>query len=588
VSHQGAKTFRFGDCEADFEAGEVRRGGVKLRLPDQSLRVLAALLRRPREVVTREELRRELWGDRFADYEAGINTAVKRLRDALGDSAETSRLIETLPRRGYRLLVPVESVHPAAESAKIESLAVLPLDNLTGDAAQDYFAAGMTDALITHLAKIGALRVVSRTSVLQYQHARAPLPEIAHQLNVDAIVEGSVARSGNRVRISAQLVHGSTDRHIWAEEYDRDMTDVLLLQAEVAAAIARQIQVKLTPPEQARLATARFVKPTAYDAYLRGRFYWDRRTEDSMRKGLALFEQALQEDPSYPVAYTGLAESYNMLAWWGLAAPHELASGARNATIKALEIDDGLAEAHAARGWTQFMYDWNWSAGERELRRAIELNPRYATGHQWFSHLLTYQRRFEEAFAEVDRSLELEPLSPVMNSSASLICLLARRYDDAIAGARRTIELYPQFPPPHLWLGWALISQGKCADGIVALVEAVRLSEGGPRYVATLAYGQAIAGDLPAARGGLEVLQGRAAAGFVSAYDLAVVHAALGEREAAMTRLAAAGDERAAWLMLAAVDSRLDAVRSDARFPALLSRVGLRERHQKGGDRAPR
>jgi TolB-like protein/Tfp pilus assembly protein PilF len=586
VPHQGAKAFRFGDCEADLEAGEVRRHGVKLRLPDQPLRVLAALLRRPGEVVTREELRRELWGDRFADYEAGINTAVKRLRDALSDSAESSRLIETLPRRGYRLLVPVEAVSIGSEPVKIESLAVLPLDNLTGDPTQDYFAAGMTDALITHLAKIGALRVVSRTSVLQYQHARAPLSEIARQLNVDAIVEGSVARSANRVRISAQLVHGPSDRHLWAEEYERDITDVLLLQAEVAAAIARQIQVKLTPPEEARLATARFVKPAAYDAYLRGRFYWDRRTEDGMRKGLALFEQALQEDPSYPVAYTGLAESYNMLAWWGLVAPHEVASQARNATIKALEIDEGVAEAHAAQGWTEFMYDWRWSAGERELRRAIELNPRYATGHQWYSHLLTYQQRFEEAFAQVRRSLALEPLSPVMNSSAALIYLLARRYDDAIAHARRTIELYPHFPPPYLWLGWALVNLGRCADGIAALGESVRLSEGCPRYGATLAYGHGRAGDLAAARRGLEDLQNRAAAGFVSAYDFAVVHCALGESEAAMTRLAAAHDERAAWLMLAAVDSRLDALRSDPRFHALLTRVGLREQQQ--GDQARR
>ena len=586
MSPQGTKAFRFGDCEADLDAGEVRRRGEKLRLPDQSFRVLAALLRRPGEVVTREELRRELWGDRFADHEAGINTAVKRLRDALCDSTETPQLIETLPRRGYRLLVPVEEVRSGAEPAKIESLAVLPLDNLTGDPAQDYFVAGMTDALITHLAKIAALRVVSRTSVLQYEHVRGPLPEIARQLNVDAIVEGSVARSGNRVRISAQLVHGSTDRHVWAEEYERDITDVLLLQAEVAAAIARQIQVKLTPPEEARLATARFVKPAAYDAYLRGRFYWDRRTEDSMRRGLALFEQALQEDPSYSVAYTGLAETYNMLAWWGLAAPHEVASAARNATIKALDIDERVAEAHAARGWTEFMYDWNWSAGERELRRAIELNPRYATGHQWYSHLLTYQQRFAEAMAQVERSLELEPLSPVMNSSASLVFLLARRYDDAIARARRTIELYPLFPPPYLWLGWALVNKGDHADGIAALRESVGLSESGPRYVATLAYGHAVAGDLPEAKKGLEDLQARTAAGFVSAYDFAVVHAALGEREAAMSSLATACDEHAAWLMLAGVDSRLDTLRSHARFPALLSRVGLRE--QRRADRVAR
>ncbi len=573
---QARHSVRFGDFEANLRSGELRRHGLKVKLADQSFHVLALLLERPGELVPREELRQKLWTeDTFVDFEAGLNSAIKRLRDALGDSADKPRFIETLPRRGYRFLAPVEPVSEPSPRLRIESLAVLPLENLTGDPGQDFFVDGMTDALITRLAQISALRVISRTSVMAYKGKNKPLPQIARELNVDAIVEGAVARAGKRVRISAQLLHASTDRHLWAQEYERDLTDVLLLQAEVASAIVHEIQVKLTPQEHARLASGRLVNPAAYEAYLRGRLHWNKRTEEGMKKGLELFEQALAKDPSYALSHAGVAECYNMMGFWGVAAPQEASPKARTAATKTLEIDENLAEGHAARGWVQFAYERNWAAGERELRRAIELNPGYTTAHQWYSHLLVYQGRHAEAFARVQRTLELDPLSLVMNSSGAVIYLLARQYDEAIQRTDRTLELDPHFAPAYLWLGWALGEKGKHQEALEALGKAVPLSGNGPRYLAGLGHGYAVAGETEQARTMLSELEKLSQQRYVSAYDFAVIHAGLGEKEAVFTWLEKAYEERSTWLALVNADSRFDPFHSDHRFQDLLRRLGL-------------
>ena len=569
------QTIRFGVFEADPRSGQLRRHGAKVKLADQSFRILSLMLERPGEVVTREELRRELWAeDTFVDFEAGMNSAIKRLRDALGDSADSPRFVETLPRRGYRFIAPVERA-ACEPPLRIESVAVLPLENLIGDPAQDFFVDGMTDALITRLAQIGALRVTSRTSALRYKGTRKPLPEVARELNVDAVVEGTVTRSGGRVRITAQLVHGPSDRHLWASQYERDLTDILLLQAEVARAIADEIQVKLTPQEQARLASARFVNPKAYETYLRGRFHWDKRTEEGMRKGLELFQQALAEDPSYALSHVGVAECYNMLAFWGVAAPHEVSARGKAAAGKALEIDENLAEGHAARGWVHFTYDSDWASAERELRRAIELNPGYARAHQWYSHLLVYQGRHAEAFARVQRTLELDPLSLVMNSSGAVIYLLARQYDQAIERVHKTLELDPHFAPPYLWLGWALGKKGVHQEALAALSKAVRLSGDGPRYLAGLGHGHAIAGQRTEALNTLAQLGQMAQQRYVSAYDFAVIHAGLAEKEKVFSWLQKAYDERSTWLALMNADSRFDPFHSDPPFQALVRKLGL-------------
>jgi len=567
------RTARFGDFEADCLSGQLRHHGTRVRLPDQSFRMLLLLLERAGEVVTREELRRELWAeDTFVDFEAGMNSAVKRLRDALGDSADTPRFVETLPRRGYRFIAPVELPHL---DTRIKSIAVLPLDNLIGDRAQDFFVDGMTDALITRLAQIGALRVTSRTSVMRYRETDKPLPQVARELNVDAVIEGAVTRSGGRVRITAQLVDARTDQHLWAREYERELTDILLLQAEVAQAIADEIQIKVTPQEQARLATARLVKPKAYEAYLRGRFHWDKRTEEGMRKGLALFEQALAEDPSFALSQTGVAECYNMLGYWGVAPPQEVSANAKAAAMKALEIDPSLAEAHAAQGWTKFAYDWDWTAGEREFRYAIDLKSGYTTAHQWYSHLLIYQGRVAEALTQVERTLELEPVSLVMNSNSALIYMLAHDCDETIERARKTLELDPHFSPPYIWLGWALQKKSMHDEAIDALRRAVPLSGHGPRYLSALGHAYAASDQSSEAIKILVQLEAMATERYVSAYDFAVIYAGLGDVEKTFAALGRAYDERATWLPMIKADPRFESLQSESRFLNLLSKLGL-------------
>lgn len=566
---------RFGDFEANLRSGELRRHGLRVKLADQSFQILALLLESAGGFVTREELRQKLWKqDTFVDFEAGLNSAIKRLRDALGDSAHAPRFIETLPRRGYRFIQPVKPDSPE-DAGRIQSLAVLPLDNLTGDAAQEYFVDGMTDALITRLAQIGALRVISRTSAMAYKVKNKPLPQIARELNVEAIVEGTVARSGNHVRITAQLIHAPSDRHLWAMQYERNLTDILVLQAELASAIANEVQVRLTPPERARLASARVVIPEAYDAYLRGRLHWNKRTEEGMKKGLELFQRALAIDSSYPLSYAGAAECYNMLGFWGAAAPHEVSPKAKTAASKALEIDANLAEGRAARGWAQFDYDWDWAGAENELKRAVELNPGYATAHQWYSHLLAYQGRYAEAFAEVQRTLELDPLSLVMNSSGAFIYLLARHYDEAEGRARRTVELDPSHTPPHLWLGRAYEETGRLEEALEEFQRAVAISGEAARFLSALGHGYALAGKSAETRKILAQLDEMAKQSYVSAYDFAVVHAGFRDKDVVFTWLEKAYQERSAWLALLKADSRFDPFRSDPRFQQFVTRLGL-------------
>lgn len=567
---------RFGAFELNLQTGELFKRSRRIKLQAQSLLILASLLERPGEVVTREELRQKLWpSDVFVDFEVGLNAAINRLRNVLDDSPEKPRFIETLSRRGYRFIAPLQRETLERTPPHIRSLAVLPLENLTGDAGQEYFVDGMTDALITRLAQIGALRVISRTSAMHFKGTHKKLPEIASELNVDAVVEGSVARSGSHVRINAQLVHARTDQHLWARQYEREFTDILLLQADVATAIAREIQVALTPQEQARLALTHPVNPEAYDAFLRGCFFWNKRTEDGLQRGLEYFQHSVERDPNYALAHVGLANSYSMLSFWGLSAPREASPKAKSAADKALDLDEDLAEGHAARGWVQFAYDWNWSGAEKELQCAIKLNPGYATAHQWYSHLLAYQRRYEEAFSEAQCTLELDPLSLVMNSNSAFIYLLARRYEEAIERARRTIELDPNNPVPLLWRGWAYAQTKRLGEALDQLRKSAAISRGIPRYLSSLGHIYAVAGQTVEARKVLLELEETAKQRYVSSYDFAAIHAGLGDKEAVFSWLEKSYNERSSWLALLGSDARFDAFRTDPRFDQLLVRLGL-------------
>jgi TolB-like protein/Flp pilus assembly protein TadD len=566
---------RFGGFELNLQTGELFKRGRKIKLQIQSFLILTSLLERPGEVVTREELRQRVWpSDIFVDFEVGLNAAINRLRNVLDDSPEKPRFIETLPRRGYRFIAPLER-HGQERIPHIGSLAVLPLENLTGDPTQEYFVDGMTDALTTRLAQIGALQVISRTSAMYYKGTHKKLPEIARELNVDAVVEGTVGRSGRHVRINAQLVHARTDQHLWARQYERELTDILVLQAEVAGAIAREIQVTLTPEERYRLTLTRPVNPEAYEAFLRGRFFWNKRTEDGLKKGLKYFQQSVDKDPSYALAHVGLADSYNMLAFWGLAAPREVSPKAKTAADKALEIDKNLEEGHAARGWVRFAYEWSWTSAERELRHAIELNPGYATAHQWYSHLLVYRGRHAEAFSEVQRTLELDPLSLVMNSNGAYIYLLSRRYGDAIDRAHRTLELHPNHPAPYLWLGWAYAETGRLDEAVNHHCRAVEISGGTARFVSGLGHSYGVAGQCAEARKTLAELDKMARQRYVSAYDFALIHAGLRDKENVISCLEKAYKERSTWLCLLRGDARFDPFRSDPRFEQILVRLGL-------------
>src|SRR6266404_659837 len=478
----GSRVVCFGVYEADLRSGELRKQGLRVRLPEQPFQVLAILLEHPGEVVTRESLQKRLWPPgTFVDFEQGLNAAVKRLREVLDDSAETPRLIETLPRRGYRFIGSL-----AAKPGRIESLAVLPLENLSGDAEQDYFAEGMTEALITSLAKIGALRVVSRTSVMQYKGVRKSLRDIALELQVDGVVEGTVQRSGERLRISAQLVHAPTDTHLWAESYDRDLRDVLALQSEVARAIAREVQVKLTPLDQARFAQAHPVDPAAYDAYLQGRYHWNRRSGEGLQHTVQYFEQAIAKDPAYAAAYAGLADCLSVLGFSGFISPKEGCGKARVLAMQALELDHSLADAHASLAFAAMFYDYDFVSAEREFERSIELNPRYATAHHWFGYYLALMGRYEESYTEVKRAVRLEPHSLMIQVSLGWVSAWAHRYDQALEEFEKVLKLDPNFVWAQNGIGYTFRAKSMHERAIAAARRTVELSPSAPTFVGFL------------------------------------------------------------------------------------------------------
>ena len=358
---------RFGSFEMDEVAGELRKDGAKIRLQEQPFQILQILLEHPGDVITREELRKRVWpSDTFVDFDHGINNAIKRLREALGDTAETPRFIETLPRRGYRFVAKLET------SGGVRSLAVLPLENLSRDPEQEYFADGLTEALITNLAKIAALRIVSRTTAMTYKGTRSKsVPEIARELGADRIVEGTVLRSGDRVRISVQLIDAATDTHLWAENYERDLQDVLTLQGEMARAIADEIRVKLTPEEQAQLRPTRRVNAEAYELYLKGRYHWNKRNLPGLTKGAEYFQQAIDRDPTYAAAYAGLADASSRLGFWTDAPPEEACARGKAAALQAIEMDSTLSDAYAALAYTNLHYDFDIRAAREAAERAI-------------------------------------------------------------------------------------------------------------------------------------------------------------------------------------------------------------------------
>jgi len=603
----------FGLFEVDPRAGELRKNGVKIKLQEQPFQILLALLSRPGDIVTREELCKQLWAeDTFVDFDHSLNAAIRRLRDALGESAETPVFIETLARRGYRFIAPVDRhikagveqqphafpparaiprinrssvlalaaivtttlglvvplnwtrIHDWAGGAgrnRIESLAVLPLENLSHDPEQEYFTDGMTEELITNLSKIGALRVISRTSVMQYKGARKSLPQIARELKVDGIIEGSVLRSGNRVRITAQLINAQTDQHLWGETYDRDLREILALQSEVARTVAQEIRVSLTPQEHKYLSNAQIVDPEAYQLYLQGRHYM---LLEQLEKGRDYFEQAIEKDPSFALAYAGLADCYRYLSLSGSLRPREAYPKAKVAALKALALDDNLAETHAALGQIRFMFEWEWSSPEGDFKRAVQLNPSSADVYSLYGNYLVKTGRFDEGIAALKRAIELDPLTDPVSVDLGWAYFNSKRYDDGIAELRMLSSLnldLVRVPLAFNYAGKGLYNQ--------ALAECDKVQ--GPSLCGWV---YAVSGKRAEALSNARRLAEISTRRQMSMIWIAAMYTALGDKEEAFRFLEQNYSEHTVGITFLKVAPEFDPLRSDPRFQDLLRRIG--------------
>jgi TolB-like protein/Tfp pilus assembly protein PilF len=463
-----------------------------------------------------------------------------------------------------------------ASRAKIRSLAVLPLQNLSGDPSQDYIADGMTEELIGRLSRIHGLRVISRTSTMHLKNTQLSVPEIARMLAVEAIVEGSLVREGHEIRVHAQLIRAATDEHIWAGEYQREYQSILEVQEEVARNIVEQIQLNLTPEDRARLASKPPVDPEAYESYLRGRYYFNQRTEDALHKSIASFQQAIARDPAYAPAYSGLAEAYAMLGFRGGFPLKDALSDAKKAALKAIELDDTLAEPHASLAFIAETYEWDWPAAERQYKQALELNPGYAQAHNWYGGYLTYTGRFNEGVAEAMRARELDPLSLPLNNALAGRLLAAGRYDEALRQVQTTLELDEHFAPAHQTLGWVYLHGGKQDDAIREFQNALELAGAADTDIQLdLGFAYAVSGRPNEARRILANLKQLYQQGIVPATSLATLHGALGESNEAFVWLEKAYQERDPQLTYLKAGRRFEPLREDPRFGQLVRRVGL-------------
>src|SRR6266496_6629682 len=463
------------------------------------------------------------------------------------------------------------SVTPA-----VTSIAVLPFQNLSGDSEQEYFVDGMTDALIGDLAKIGALRVISRTSAMHYKGTNKSLPEIAKELKVDVVVEGTVQRSGDRVHVRAQLIHAASDSHLWAAEYDRDLRDVLALESEVARTIASEVRIKITPAEQRLLAPKRVIAREAIDDYLQGRYYLNRRTEQNLRKAIKFFEGAIQADPNYAQAYAGLADCYNQLgtAMIGVLPPSEARRTAETAARKALEIDNDVAEAHAALGYVNY-FNWNWTTAEEEFKRAIELNPNYASAHSQYAHYLVCRGRVDQALAEINRAQELDPLSLSLSSRRGFILTNARRYEDAREQLRRVIAIDPNYYEAHWVLALNCFANKQVDEGINEAEKSVAVSGRAPAALGVLGLAYGLGGQKRKANDVLNELLQLQQKRYVTPMAFTYVYIGLGNKDQAFAWLEKAYQERSNPIAFFKVSPTVDPLRADPRFVDLLRRTGL-------------
>jgi len=626
----GPQPIRFGEFELDVSRQTLLRDGVRAKLQKQPLQVLELLVERAPETVSREEIRRHVWGDQVhIDATQSINFCIRQIRSALGDTSANPHFIETLPRQGYRFIAPLqgasadtgvsENLHVeiaeertglsgrrrlwsiasivstvflaglagamylghvknffvrGAVPVRIQSLAVLPLANLSNNTEQEYFADGMTEQLLTELASISALRVISRTSVMQYKNTKKSLPEIARELNVDAVIEGTLLRSGNRVRLSVQLVIPSPERHVWAEVYEKELRDVLDLEDEVARDVGNKIRVRLNVQRDVKPRFEQRLDPAAYEDYLRGRHFLAQRNAEAMKKAAGYFQQVIKRGPQYAPGYSGLAVAYTLMGMYDVLPREQCVPKVKEFASLALERDPSLAEAYTARGAVADYWEFNWSAGEQDFQRAIALNPSFALAHQWYAEHFIGIGKGDRAVVEAERARELDPLSLHTNSMLGRVYRDAHQYEKALQQCRKTLELDPHFAGGHWCLAQVYVGEHRYAEAVDELKQAHALGTT-PLILRDLAWAYASAGNTVRAKELLRALRGEPPGAYVSPYSIAVIDAALGEKDEAFQWLDRALQQGDGQITDLALDPEVDPLRSDPRFRPLLQRLHI-------------
>jgi TolB-like protein/DNA-binding winged helix-turn-helix (wHTH) protein/Tfp pilus assembly protein PilF len=607
------QAYEFGPYRLELPTHRLLRNGQPVSLTPKAFDTLLALIERRDRVVDKAELMRLVWPDSFVE-EANLSQTIFVLRKTLGGGVGGRPFIDTVPRRGYRFCADVreESVGPASRvepftagrvsqtaltlgavlivaavawfggswirsmsgtASRIDSLVVLPFANLSDSDDQDHLDESMTDALITNLGQISGLRVISRTSAMAYKNTSKTLPQIARELNVDAVVEGSVQRSAGRVKWNLKLIEARADRTVWARTYERDLQNALQLHNQIARAIASHTAVTLTPRESARLAETTNVNPSVYQAYLQGRYFWSRRSEPDMRQAIQRFEEALRHDPDYAPAYAGLADSYALYGsyGWTLDGPNPW-TRALAAAEKALELDELLADAHTSRARIALNYELDWTSAGKGYRRALELNPGYANAHHWYGYYLMLAGRPKEGEAEMRRALELDPLSPIINANIGMPFYVARQYDAAIAHWRKALEMHRNYQLLHVYMTTAYAGKEMYREAVVELQKGFALGGAGSSETAILAHIYGRMGRTTEARALLSEMLSR---GDASPYYIALAYVGLGENDNAFTWLDKTLQERAGPFNELNADPMFDRLRSDPRFAALLRRMGV-------------
>jgi TolB-like protein/Tfp pilus assembly protein PilF len=571
--------YKFGVYRLDAQSRLLFKKGDRVALPPKVVELLVALVQAEGRALTREQLLQRLWPDTVVE-EGSLTSQVSMLRKALGEGPRGQEFIETLPKRGYRFLGSVKRVEPAPSNNGVgrAMLVVLPFENFTAGERYDYFSDGLTEEMITELARLSPERlgVIARTTAMQFKSTAKGTAQIGSELGVSHVLEGSVRRAGERLRITAQLIRVSDESHLWAQSYERGLHDVLAVQAEVARAVAREIQIKLTPHEQQRLDPdkTRSINPQAYELYLRGRHFWYRRTEDGIRRSIECFEEALRHDPSLAAAYDGISDAHTMLACRGITPAVESFHKAKAAARQAVRMQPELGEGYASLAHVR-LHDWDWVGLESEFRCAVELDPGYAIAHYWYAEYLMAMGRTREALGRVQHSWELDPLNSVINASVGMIHYLAHDYDGALTALRRGLEVDPTHYVSHLRVGLVCLQKKLANEAVDAMRQAVLHSGGSTEAMAGLAQAHAVAGDKLAME---RIMKELADSGhrYVSPYNVARVYGAIDDKQRALEWLERAYQEHNPDLIELTREPSFESLRADAKFRELVERIGWR------------